>query len=48
MLLLNIIIGKVGYINLGLALIPFLGTKLEQLEENAVELAQVFGIYQAE
>lgn len=35
----NEIIGKVAHINLGLALIPSPGTKLEQLEENADRLA---------
>lgn len=37
-----------AHITLGLVLIPFLGTKLKQLEENAVELAQAFGACQVE
>lgn len=36
------------HITLGLVLILFSKTKLEQLEENAVELAQAFGVCQAE
>ncbi len=44
----NIIIGKVAYINSGLALILFPETNLEQLEENADQLAQAFGAYRAE
>ena len=44
----NVIIGKVAQINLGLALIPSPGTKLEQLEENADQLAQAFGACRAE
>lgn len=38
----NVAIRKVAHINLGLALIPSPGTSLEQLEENADQLAQAF------
>lgn len=36
MLLPNVIVGTVMYINLRFALIPLLGIKLEQLKENRV------------
>lgn len=47
-LLLNVIIGKVAYINLGFAMIFFPGSKLEYLEENTVGLVQTFWECQAE
>lgn len=43
----NVVIGKVAHVNSGLALIPALGTDLEQLEENASRLAQAFGACRA-
>lgn len=42
----SLAIGKVAHINLGLILIPSPRTSLEQLEENADRLVQVFGICQ--
>lgn len=39
---------KKANINLGLALIPSLGTSLEQLEKYTVQLMQAFGIFQVE
>lgn len=40
----KVVIGKVAYINSGLALIPAPGTTAEQLKEHKEILAQVFGI----
>lgn len=47
-LLTDMSIEKVAYMNSGLDLIPAAGTDLEQLEDNASCLAQVFGACRAE